>query len=391
MKVLMIAPTPFFADRGCHVRIYEEARALIRHGHQVAICTYHHGRDIDGLETYRIPTIRWYNKLEAGPSLHKLYLDFLLFGLARNVAQRWQPDVLHGHLHEGALLAGVLGRLIHRPSLGDLQGSLTGELHAHRFLGGNRLILAPLRFAEGVINHLPDVLVASCDQVAAELKTRFAVPDVLLAPDGVDTQTFHPIVSADSLVAPVVPPGRPVVVYLGLLNEYQGVSELLSAIPRVLQQIPEAHFLIMGYPNEERYRQRALELGVDDHVTFTGRVDYQQAPQYLALGSVAVSPKKGTTESNGKLYNYMAMALPTVVFDTPVNREILGEAGVYVPVGDVDGLAAAVARLLTDRQMASDLGARLRQRVVEQFSWDYTARQLLRAYAEAVHRRRGQG
>jgi glycosyltransferase involved in cell wall biosynthesis len=390
MKVLMIAPTPFFADRGCHVRIYEEARALIRQGHQVAICTYHNGRDIDGLETYRIPAIRWYNKLEAGPSLHKLYLDFLLLGLARNVARRWQPDVLHGHLHEGALLAGVLGRLLHRPSLGDLQGSLTGELLAHRFLGGNRLLLSPLRFVERAINRLPDVLVASCDQVATELRTCFAVPDVLLAPDGVDTQTFHPGVSADNL-AQLVPTGRPIVVYLGLLNEYQGLSDLLSAVPRVLQQIPEAHFLIMGYPNEETYRQQALELGVGDRVTFTGRVDYQQAPRYLALGSVAVSPKKGSTESNGKLYNYMAMALPTVVFDTPVNREILGEAGVYVPVGDVDGLAAALARLLTDRQMASDLGARLRRRVVEQFSWDYTARQLLSAYAEAVHRRRGQG
>ena len=216
------------------------------------------------------------------------------------------------------------------------------------------------------------------------------MPDAILAPDGVDTQTFHPAVSAHSPEA-LVPAGRPIVVYLGLLNEYQGVPELLFAIPKVLRQVPDAHFLIMGYPNEELYRQRALALGVGDHVTFTGRVDYRQAPQYLALGSVAVSPKKDSTESNGKLYNYMAMSLPTVVFDTPVNREILGESGVYVPVGDVDGLAAAIARLLTDRRLATDLGTRLRRRVVDQFSWDYTARQLLSAYTLAHNRRRGQG
>ncbi|GFP35929.1 hypothetical protein HKBW3S43_01716, partial [Candidatus Hakubella thermalkaliphila] len=75
LKILMIAPTPFFADRGCHVRILEEYRHLTRMGHQVIICTYHLGNNPEGVTLYRTIKIPWYKKLSAGPSYHKLYLD----------------------------------------------------------------------------------------------------------------------------------------------------------------------------------------------------------------------------------------------------------------------------------------------------------------------------
>ncbi|MGC8833187.1 MAG: glycosyltransferase family 4 protein, partial [Armatimonadota bacterium] len=74
-RILMVAPTPFFADRGCHVRILEEARALQNIGHKVVVVTYHNGRNVPGVEVRRIPRIPWYKKLEAGPSIHKCYLD----------------------------------------------------------------------------------------------------------------------------------------------------------------------------------------------------------------------------------------------------------------------------------------------------------------------------
>jgi len=78
IKVLMIAPTPFFADRGCHVKILEEIRSLTKRGVVVKLVTYHIGRNIEGLDIERIIKIPWYKKLEAGPSIHKYYLDLLL-------------------------------------------------------------------------------------------------------------------------------------------------------------------------------------------------------------------------------------------------------------------------------------------------------------------------
>ena len=77
-RVLMIAPTSFFADYGCHVCILEEARALQRLGHRVTIVTYRNGRDLPGLDIRRTLPIPWRQHYEVGSSRHKIVFDALL-------------------------------------------------------------------------------------------------------------------------------------------------------------------------------------------------------------------------------------------------------------------------------------------------------------------------
>ena len=107
MKILFVAPTPFFADRGTHIRILEEALALEKLGHQITIATYHIGRDIyQDVETkIDVRRIRrwlfWYKKLEAGPDWQKILLDLMLMRKVFYLARTQKPDVIHGHLHEG--------------------------------------------------------------------------------------------------------------------------------------------------------------------------------------------------------------------------------------------------------------------------------------------------
>ncbi len=382
-RILMIAPTPFFADRGCHVRIYEQVRALQALGYQIEVCTYHLGDERPGVTTHRTLRIPWYNKLAAGPSWSKFYIDALLLLKTWSVARRFRPHLIHGHLHEGAAIGWVVGRMLGLPVVGDFQGSLSGELKAHRTIPSRGWLYRFVAHNEAWIDRLPDVAVASCDDVARELRQRFHVPEVVLALDGVDTEAFRPDVEVGDLRS-LVPAGRRPVVYLGLLNAYQGVDHLLEAIPGVLARVPQAYFLVMGYPDVEAYRRKARRLGLEEHVTFPGRIDYDQAPRYLALGDVAVGPKLSETESNGKLYNYMACALPTVAFDTPSSREILGDLGVYAPRGDVAALADAIAGLLEDPAASRQLGLQLRQRVQEHFSWQNTARQVATAYELAL-------
>jgi len=387
-RVLMVAPTPFFADRGCHVRIYEEARALQALDCQVEVCTYHLGSDRPGLTIHRTRRIPWYSKLSAGPSWHKLYIDVLLLFKTWAVARRFRPDVIHGHLHEGAAIGWAVGRALNVPVIGDFQGSLSGELEAHAFVKDRGWFYRFVAHNEGWIDRLPQVAVASCGDVARELQERFGVADVILALDGADTEVFYPGAESGDLQA-LLPPGRRVVVYLGLLTPYQGIDHLLEAVPQVLARVPEAYFMIMGYQNEDHYRHKARELGVSEQVSFPGRIDYNQAARYLALGEVAVGPKLSATESNGKLYNYMACALPTVAFDTPPSREILGDLGVYAPPGDVAALAEAIAGLLEDPERARQIGRKLQQRVTANFTWQNTARQLQRAYDLAIAKKRG--
>ena len=56
-------------------------------------------------------------------------------------------------------------------------------------------------------------------------------------------------------------------------------------------------------------------------MTFTGKILYEDAPRYLALGDIATAPKISATEGSGKILNYMALGLPTVAFTMPVSQE----------------------------------------------------------------------
>ena len=122
-------------------------------------------------------------------------------------------------------------------------------------------------------------------------------------------------------------------------------------------------------------------MGIAQHVTFTGQIPYLEAPYYLALSDVAVSPKISETEGNGKLLNYMAMGLPTVAFYTPVAHEILGDLGIYAAKGDSEHLAESLGYLLLDDGADKVRSEGLRQRAIEKFSWDSTGRLLQEMYS----------
>jgi glycosyltransferase involved in cell wall biosynthesis len=140
----------------------------------------------------------------------------------------------------------------------------------------------------------------------------------------------------------------------------------------------------MGYPGVPQYKKLAETLGLSEDITFTDKIPYENAPRYLALGDIATAPKMSATEGSGKILNYMALALPTVAFSTPVSREFLGDGGIYATEMSSPALAAALNRALDlsadERQR---LGHYLRQRVIEQFSWD-TAGQEIDALYQAL-------
>jgi glycosyltransferase involved in cell wall biosynthesis len=385
--VLVLAPTPFFADRGCHVRILEEARSVLPLGAELRLVTYHIGRDVPGLPVERIAAVPWYGKLEAGPSWHKPYLDLMLLYKAFQVARTFKPHLIHAHLHEGAFIGALLKKLLRVPMLFDCQGSLTGEITDHGFVRQGSLLQKCFSLLERWINRNSDFIVASAGPTIELLKAD-GVPTARLKPlmDGVDTRVFAP--APREAVAQLrqrleLPVKRPVVGFLGLLNSYQGVDLLLEAAALLKAQGARMHFLVMGFP-EGGYREEAERLGIAEMVTFTGRVPYEEAPLYLSACDIAVSPKISLSEANGKLFNYLACGLPTVVFDTPVNREILGDDALYAKFKDPVDLAYAIGRLAGDHELREELGQRGRERAEREHSWEERGKELMRIYRGLV-------
>jgi glycosyltransferase involved in cell wall biosynthesis len=319
--------------------------------------------------------------------------DVLLLLKALSVAQQIRPDIVHGHLHEGALIGYFVSKLLGVPLVFDFQGSMTGEMIDHHFLNPKGLLYRPARRLEQAIVGLPSAIITSSRHAEELLTNDFHCPrgKVIAIPDCVNADSFspqQPRESTEALKASLgIPAERQVVVYLGLLAEWQGTGLLLQAAAQLASRQPNVQFMIMGFPGVETYRQQAHQLGLNSNVTFTGKIPYEQAPQFLALGDVAVAPKTSATEGSGKLLNYMAMGLPTVAFDVPVSREYLGDLGTYARPGEVASLAEALETTLAQRERARTLGQELRNRAIERYSWTTAGERIMQVYDRVVARR----
>lgn len=391
LSVLMIAPTSFFADYGAHVRPLEEIRALQRRGHRVTVCTYHNGHDVPEIDIRRSIDIPWRKRVVVGTTRHKLYLDAALFAVVLREMRRLKPDIIHAHLHEGALIGQLARATHHAPLLFDYQGSLTAEMTDHGFLRPTSALRAPLAGFERTINRAADMIVTSTHHAATRLRDERNVDGARIAciPDAVDTHRFRPDALAPDertlLRAQLgIRPTDKVVVYLGLLAPYQGTDLLLQAAADVLRRVPDAFFLIMGFPGNERYRVLAERLGIAGRVSLPGQIPYLDAHRYLALGDVAVAPKLSETEGNQKIFNYLATGLPVVAFDTPASREILGEHADFARRGSASSLAERLVTFLADPVAARRVGLSGRAVALHDFSWERRGTELLRVYGRIL-------
>lgn len=382
-RVLMIAPTPFFSDRGCHVRIYEEAVELRRRGIEVKVVTYPLGNDLPNVDLTRCLAVVPYRRAEAGPSWRRLPLDAAVLASTIRQCRTFRPDIIHAHLHEGAAIGAVLKKIYRLPLIFDYQGSLVGETVQHGFLrrGGSGEQL--LSRVEMMVNRAADIVVTSSRKLTESLASR-GQPAVTLT-DGIDPERFRPGRLDAALARSLgLADGEPTCVYLGVMSDYQGVDVLLHAAEDLRSTGERVRFLLMGYP-ETKYREEASRRRLDGLVTFTGRIGYFDAPRYLRLGTIALAPKLADTEANGKVLTYMASGLPVVAFDQPVNRELLGETAEWAPVtGDRRELgrsfSRAIRRLLHDPERCRALGAAGRDRAERQFSVSGQGEQLVALY-----------
>ena len=388
LHVLMIAPTSFFSDYGGHIRIFEETKVLQDLGNRITIVTYFKGSDMPGIDIRRTAPLPWHTDYEVGSSRHKIAFDFYLALQSLREGLQIRPDIIHGHMHEGALIGGVLARLLRVPLVFDFQGSMTSEMVDHGFLNQKGRVYSLARRLENTINNaLPQAILTSSNQAAQLLEHDFQVnpSKIIPMPDCADTELFNPTVLPlpEKMILRQqlnIPDGRLIVAYLGLLTDYQGTPHLIEAAAHLKRMEEEIHFLIMGYPNVDYYRRMAALVGVEDHMTFTGKIKYRNAPRFLALGDIAVAPKLSETEGSGKILNYMAMAQPIVAFDTPVSREFLADWGLYAQVGDSISLADAIRELAHNQARRAELGRALRERAETEYSWKRAGEEIQNIY-----------
>jgi glycosyltransferase involved in cell wall biosynthesis len=381
MKILMIAPTPFFSDRGCHTRIYNQIKGLQELGHDIILCTYGLGNDVDGIVIKRTINFPWYRKLSAGPSMTKiLLLPCLLITVLKQICH-FKPDIVHAFLHEGAIIARVCKMFYNSTYVFDYQGSLAGEIVQHKFVKENGWLHRLFQLLEKWINSWFPIITNSDQLHSALIKSGRKAP-ILNAMDSVDTSMFCPMPKDLSLAKSIdVDTHRPTIMYMGLLETYQGADILFDAFSQVVNKLPNSLLLVIGFPNIDKYQNLCEKLNIAQNVHFLGKVNYWRIPSYLSLSRIAIAPKISKHEGDGKLYNYMAMGMATVTVDRSVSREILGcsedsPTALFASFGDCSDLAVKMIALLKDDKLTEQIGLNARNRAVHVLSYEVQAKKI---------------
>lgn len=184
--------------------------------------------------------------------------------------------------------------------------------------------------------------------------------------------------------------GDRVVLLFGTLSPYKGVDVLLRAFPEVSRVEPDAVLAIAGYPltgfDLGAARQLARKHGVADRVVFVPRyVDSREVAAWMELAEVAVFPYRSVWQS-GAVAVAQTFGTPIVASRVGALEEELagGEAGLLVPPGDPDALAAAIARVLADDDLADRLGARASEIAETRRDWSEIGARMLREYREVL-------
>lgn len=180
---------------------------------------------------------------------------------------------------------------------------------------------------------------------------------------------------------------RYLVGYVGVMGAQEGIDYLLRAAAHLICDMgrKDVHFgLVGGGTALDDMKRLASELGIADHVTFTGRVSDQELLEMLNTADVCVNPDAANPMNDlstmNKIMEYMALGKPIVQFDLIEGRFSARDASLYAARNDFADLARKIAELLDDADLRARMGAYGRNRVLNELEWRYEAPKLLAAY-----------
>ncbi|WP_085777561.1 glycosyltransferase family 4 protein [Rhizobium sp. NXC14] len=173
----------------------------------------------------------------------------------------------------------------------------------------------------------------------------------------------------------------PLIVFLGRLSERKGVGELLLALSHPTMKALQWRAVLAGDGPVEDYRRQAAALGLSDLVKMPGWLGADEAQALCARADILVLPSHAEGLAMAVVEG-LAHGLSVVTTRVGAHGEVIsdGETGVFVPVGDKDALAAALAKLVSDPEIRNRLSAKARAHYLNQFSMKAYMRSLEKLY-----------
>ena len=318
-----------------------------------------------------VPPTRLYNILREVP----YFAHGLRFrDAARRVLARRPADLLYQRFDPSSHAGVALARRFRVPLVLEYNGSEVWIAdHWDRPFRWRRLFVDT---EEANLRHA-DLIVVVSDALRDGLLARGIAPErVVVRPNGVDPDRFHPDVDGSAVRRRHGLDGRTVVGFVGTFGMWHGAPALARAARRILAERPDLRLLFVGDGRDRAACEAILE-GHRDAAVFTGLVPQAEGPAHLAAMDILVAPHVPNADgtrffgSPTKLFEYMAMGRAIVASRLEQIGEVLedGRTAVLVPPADEAALARAIVELADDPRRRAALGAAARRRALERHTW----------------------
>jgi PEP-CTERM/exosortase A-associated glycosyltransferase len=361
MRILHVLDHSLPLHSGYTFRTRAIVTAQKARGMEVACLTgVRHSKDgadpetIEGIDFYRTP------KPAPAPSPLREWREIrALEARLDALAEEWKPDQLHVHSPVlNALAALPVAKRRGLPLIYEIRafwedaavGNGTGREGSARY----RLI----RMFETWAARRADAVAVICEGLRRDLVARgIPAEKIIVAPNGVDLTLFGNPLAADLKFARKLGlAGADVVGFIGSFYDYEGLDDLIAAMPLLLEKRPKAHLLLVGGgPMEEALKAQAEASPARDRIHFIGRVPHHEVDRYYGLIDILAYPRKAMrlTELVTPLKPLEAMAQRKLVVASNVggHRELIedGVTGTLFRAGDPEALTEALDTMFANR------------------------------------------
>jgi glycosyltransferase involved in cell wall biosynthesis len=389
MKILMLAPHPFYQARGTPIAADLVLSVLSKRGDQVDLVTFPEGSDVhySGLAIYRTPNFRWLQNIRPGFSLKKIVCDVFLMVQALKLARRDRYDLIHAG-EEAVFIALAIQKLFGIPYVYDMDSSLVQQLTDK--MPRLRIVEKPLRACERLAVRNASAVLAVCqalkDEIAPYRPRKVAViPDISLLNQPTRVSSSSSPQEAEPPVAQLRQAfdiQGELLMYVGNLESYQGIDLLLASFAKALAQAPTAHLVVIGGTSADihKYQMQANQLNISAQVHFAGPKPITQLKPYLDQADIVVSPRTQGNNTPMKLYSYLDSGKALLATNLTTHTQVLNEHIACLAEPETSAFANGIVQLITHPDMRANLGQAAQAYIAQAHTYEAFSRSLTALY-----------
>ena len=383
MKILLLAPHPYYQERGTPIDVELVVRVLSGRGDFVDLLAYHEGEDREykNVTIYRSkPWIPIHN-IKPNFSLKKILCDFFMFVSAIQLVRKNKYALIHAG-EESVFMALLISVCTGIPFVYDMDSILSRQITDH--FPHFRCMRFLFEFMESIPIKYAKMVFPVCDSIAEHAKkhgARSVYPFYDIAPD-IPNSDFSRSEMED--IRKTYGIEGEVIMYIGNLAYNQGIDLLLESFQALRTADCTASLVIIGGLASDiaYYKEKAQELGIENNTYFIGPRPFTHVYHYLKQADIVVSSRTKGNNIPMKVYTYLHSGVPLLVTDIYSHTQAITADIAYIAKPNKNDFSEGMRVLLNDKHCCEEMVCRAKEFIRARHTFSVFKQRALTAFNE---------